>query len=406
VFHKGDQGSKFYIVLEGHCSVLLPVSESEGEVEVCEYGRGDSFGELALMTNQVRAASILCKTDIHFAVLERNDFVRIVGKVKEFLLNQKVDFLKKFPIFTQWTRTAMQKVTYHFREKMYKRKQAAFVIGDEANYLFFIKEGEFQVLETISHSKSHLNRLQTSSQTVEMTLLSSFQIFGEEDILAGHKTRTYTIVCHSTSAQVLHVSREVRSRQDFLKRVCTEDSLGYLRKMTEQKQNFRRKRLETMSQVGNFMSAIEKQNREVSPHHHKFASFPGAKGLLPETVELLEADLKKCSVSHICEDPRWVSPDRSPWIRTYSSLEEWSPVPFEGKFAHAGHMTWDKILNHQQSPKTRKNSDPRQVRNIHTQAHRKHNPFHPLMSPKPHYKSPWPLEASGLRLVALTPTNL
>lgn len=163
-----------------------------------------------------------------------------------------------------------------------------------------------------------------------------------------------------------------------------------------QKQTFRRKRLEAISEVGNFRT-------EVSPHHHKFASFPGAKGL---QSELLEADLRKCSVSHIAEDPRWASPERSPWTRTFSSLEEVSPLPFEGKFTPVSHMTWDKILNRQQSPKTRKTSDPRQVRNIHTQAHRKHNPFHPPLSPKPLYQSPWPLKASGLRLVALAPTNL
>ena len=37
-------------------------------------GEGKSFGELALMTSKPRAATIQCKKDSEFAVLEKNDY--------------------------------------------------------------------------------------------------------------------------------------------------------------------------------------------------------------------------------------------------------------------------------------------------------------------------------------------
>jgi CRP-like cAMP-binding protein len=39
---------------------------------------GYSFGELALEDNKPRAASILCLEDSHFAVLEKEDYKRIL----------------------------------------------------------------------------------------------------------------------------------------------------------------------------------------------------------------------------------------------------------------------------------------------------------------------------------------
>ena len=36
--------------------------------------KGDIFGELALLANKKRAATITCMTDCHFAVLDRKSF--------------------------------------------------------------------------------------------------------------------------------------------------------------------------------------------------------------------------------------------------------------------------------------------------------------------------------------------
>lgn len=44
-------------------------------------GSGDAFGELALMENRPRAATIICKENCHFAVLEKTPFNRILSKI-------------------------------------------------------------------------------------------------------------------------------------------------------------------------------------------------------------------------------------------------------------------------------------------------------------------------------------
>ena len=241
LFYKGDIGTKFYIILEGSCSVLIPYVKDDTEElhEVKVYTKGDSFGELALIKNQPRAATILCREDTHFAVLERDDFTRIIGKMKEVLLNRKVDFLMSFPVFTKWTKGSMQKVSYYFQERTYRRRQFVFRIGDESNELYFIRSGEFQVLQSISHTP-HKGK---AHPLCEMAIISKNQLFGEEDMLEN-QLRSYTCVCHSTVAEVLVITKD-----DFFRRVNNEESLNHLKGMHRMKMDFHKKRRETITQV-------------------------------------------------------------------------------------------------------------------------------------------------------------
>ena len=43
---------------------------------------GKSFGELALINNKPRAATIKCLTDCHFAVISKNVYERILKKIE------------------------------------------------------------------------------------------------------------------------------------------------------------------------------------------------------------------------------------------------------------------------------------------------------------------------------------
>ena len=50
-------------------------------VEVAQLKDGKSFGELALTTNKPRAATIRADTEVHLAVLCKEDYQKILGKI-------------------------------------------------------------------------------------------------------------------------------------------------------------------------------------------------------------------------------------------------------------------------------------------------------------------------------------
>jgi CRP-like cAMP-binding protein len=60
--------------------------------EVVQLTMGKSFGELALINNKPRAATIKCLTDCHFAVISKNVYERILKKIEVKNQNKLVDF--------------------------------------------------------------------------------------------------------------------------------------------------------------------------------------------------------------------------------------------------------------------------------------------------------------------------
>eukprot|EP00747_Dinoflagellata_sp_TGD_P165099 gnl/TRDRNA2_/TRDRNA2_185942_c0_seq1.p1 gnl/TRDRNA2_/TRDRNA2_185942_c0~~gnl/TRDRNA2_/TRDRNA2_185942_c0_seq1.p1 ORF type:complete len:434 (-),score=126.89 gnl/TRDRNA2_/TRDRNA2_185942_c0_seq1:83-1201(-) len=91
-FNKGDiivkqdePGDKFYILEEG----MLSASKSDGdggEKKVMEYKPGDYFGELALLKNQPRAASIKVESETAKVLsLGRASFKKMLGPLQDLL---------------------------------------------------------------------------------------------------------------------------------------------------------------------------------------------------------------------------------------------------------------------------------------------------------------------------------
>ena len=72
IVRQGDTSMAFYVVLEGHARID---HESEGEsVQVDEVRRGGFFGELGLIGDQPRAATVTAVEDTECALLAKWDF--------------------------------------------------------------------------------------------------------------------------------------------------------------------------------------------------------------------------------------------------------------------------------------------------------------------------------------------
>ena len=87
IIREGEDGDAFYIVRSGSARV---VKESDGGKILNHLRSGDTFGELALLTGQRRAASIITEEPSSVFRLEKRDFDRILTtstKFKDALVN-------------------------------------------------------------------------------------------------------------------------------------------------------------------------------------------------------------------------------------------------------------------------------------------------------------------------------
>jgi ATP-binding cassette subfamily B protein len=76
VVHEGDPGDKFYIIVRGSVRVTTSTKGPERELAVLQ--DGDHFGEIALLQDVPRTATIRTRTDSLFVTLSRDQLMRLM----------------------------------------------------------------------------------------------------------------------------------------------------------------------------------------------------------------------------------------------------------------------------------------------------------------------------------------
>jgi NADH dehydrogenase len=81
VFHQGDLGDRIYIIVSGAAEV---VREQDGhEIVLAQLGAGEYFGEMALVENRPRTATIRCTTPMDVISLPKREFNVLTAHLPE-----------------------------------------------------------------------------------------------------------------------------------------------------------------------------------------------------------------------------------------------------------------------------------------------------------------------------------
>jgi CRP-like cAMP-binding protein len=69
---QGDSGDRYYLIADGTLSV------SRDGVDVATIGRGQGFGEIALISDSPRTASVAARSDVLLYGLDKDHFVLVL----------------------------------------------------------------------------------------------------------------------------------------------------------------------------------------------------------------------------------------------------------------------------------------------------------------------------------------
>ena len=83
VINQGETGNKFYIVVQGQLVAEKKTEGSELPSVVFNYKEGDYFGELSLLHDIKRQASVKALSKVRLASLDRESFKRIFGDLED-----------------------------------------------------------------------------------------------------------------------------------------------------------------------------------------------------------------------------------------------------------------------------------------------------------------------------------
>ncbi len=150
IFHKGDKGDKFYVVISGEVDIVL-----DGKC-ITTYGTGGYFGEKSLFANENRTATAIAKYDTRLLSIQKDEMLSFIrGTDSERLLRQIAifqnvelrDTLKNNSIFVALTATQQTELhglikpfykTFHTGEKILDKET-----GSKSAYI--IMEGNADV---------------------------------------------------------------------------------------------------------------------------------------------------------------------------------------------------------------------------------------------------------------------
>lgn len=85
IVRQGDPGEDFFIITEGTACVLQRRSENEDPVEVGRLGPSDYFGEIALLLDRPRAATVVARGLLKCVKMDRTRFERVLGPCSDIL---------------------------------------------------------------------------------------------------------------------------------------------------------------------------------------------------------------------------------------------------------------------------------------------------------------------------------
>ncbi|MFQ5824649.1 MAG: SLC26A/SulP transporter family protein [bacterium] len=78
VFREGDPGDKIYFILSGGVSVLTSISDNGRDRRLATFGEGVFFGDMAILENQPRSATVQADTDTEVLYMSVDDFQYLV----------------------------------------------------------------------------------------------------------------------------------------------------------------------------------------------------------------------------------------------------------------------------------------------------------------------------------------
>ncbi|XP_051975974.1 cAMP-dependent protein kinase type II-beta regulatory subunit-like [Xyrauchen texanus] len=172
IIDQDDDGDNFYVIERGTFDILLNVEGTTRTVG-CYDNRG-SFGELALMYNTPRAATIIATSSGALWCLDRLTFRRIIVKNNAKKRKMYEAFIGTLPLLTSLEVSERMKVVDVLSTKVYKNGEQIIAQGDLADCFYIVESGHVRIAMKRSKSKNN-----TEDEEVEIAMCSRGQYFGE-----------------------------------------------------------------------------------------------------------------------------------------------------------------------------------------------------------------------------------
>lgn len=125
-------------------------------VPVLLLGPGKSFGELGVQKDKAknprektRVATVLCRTDCKFAVMNKADYQSVLNNLDQRRIEKMKEFFRQIPFLKLLPRSALNMLHLSLRKRKFQRGHYVCQEGKDSEEIYIIVKGEFEVSKVV-----------------------------------------------------------------------------------------------------------------------------------------------------------------------------------------------------------------------------------------------------------------
>ncbi|KRX07392.1 Cyclic nucleotide-binding protein [Pseudocohnilembus persalinus] len=268
IFEMDDVGNEYFIILKGQVDCLIKKNKDKPQNYIDEnnnknnsdeklyfhdkypntysvktFTPGESFGEIALMTNCNRTATMVCQTRVDVMTLSREVFNSIMGDYKENILNQKIQYLRQFNFFKTAPTYQLLQLLHYLKKQKYTKNNFVFKEQDKVKDLYFIKNGEVELSHHIElpqkqdlESTNYLKKKKQFKQ-IKTMVLGPNTCFGDQELFLKQNERIAQAQVITSELEVYYIKKE-----KFLQFISSNFRMSQFKKEQKLKYEIRKER--------------------------------------------------------------------------------------------------------------------------------------------------------------------
>ncbi len=233
VFHEKDPGTSLYLILSGEVAVVREAHGAQPRSELARLRAGAFFGEMALLTNTPRSATVSAQKPSDFLEISRKsvrDLIdrdpRILKLLMRFFRARLVGtLLQTSPLFKPFAREDRRNLVPRFRLRELAADTTVLREGATTEGLFVVLVGKLDVTQSVRRSGSSES---TAPNEVQLGTLAPGDVFGEMSLLDGGpaiasvKTRARSWVLLLRTNDYQEVAKQHPGLRDYLTQLAAD----------------------------------------------------------------------------------------------------------------------------------------------------------------------------------------
>lgn len=138
--------------------------------KVFQFGAGEGFGELALINEEPRMATMVSASFCELISINKDDYKSVLQAREDKLLELTAEHLQSVNHLKHLDMKILKKLAYHVKQRDYERGNQVYLEGDYLEGIFIVREGTFLVSMSLNEQdreeiRQPLNQLLVDTDT-------------------------------------------------------------------------------------------------------------------------------------------------------------------------------------------------------------------------------------------------